>query len=172
MEGGKAFVVRWLLVALPLKPVALTHPLSFKTETLRRGREEPRRAAFPAGLQLRNDTWPVGKYLSRPPGPAKPCFVLRLCCVPKRISGSLQKYLNYNRIKIDQRENEAGTNSAMNQEGGTRNCCQGRAPRFARLGCRSGSELPIGQSKEGNPAVMRRTTSTRLKRSLKQLSFF
>lgn len=35
--GGKAFAGRWMLVALTLKPVALTHPPSFKTETLRRG---------------------------------------------------------------------------------------------------------------------------------------
>lgn len=38
------------------------------------------------------------------------------CFVPKKIGDSVQKYVNYNRIKIDQRENKTGRNSAMKQE--------------------------------------------------------
>ena len=56
-------------------------------------------------------TWHGKKYPSRPHGSAEFCFVLMPCFVPKRVGGSLQKYANYNRIKIDQRENKAGTNT-------------------------------------------------------------
>lgn len=102
--------------------------------------------------------WHVIKYPPRPQGSAEFCFVFLPRFVAKRIRGSLQKYGKYNRIKIDQLENRAGTNSTVNQDGGMQKCAPGGPPQFSEMGCKLDPELPVSQSEKGNPPVTKHTS--------------
>lgn len=113
--------------------------------------------------------WHVIKSPPRPQGSAEFCFVFLACVVAKRIGGSLQKYVRYNRIKIDQSENRARTNSPMNPGGGMQKCSLGGPPPFSKVGCELDSELPVSQSEKGKPPVGK---TPRLKGSQKQLCVF
>lgn len=82
------------------------------------------------------------------------------CFVAKRIGGSLQKYVKYNRIKIDQSENRPRTNSTSEPRGvsGVQECAPGGPPQFSKVGGKLDSELPISRSEKGNPPVTKLTS--------------